>query len=239
MIKVSNFSKKYKGAKDYSTHDISFEVGDGKVLGLLGKNGAGKSTTIKSLCGIFPFDKGEIIVNGFNIMKEPVKAKATIGYSPDDHSIYEKLTGRECLNYMGSIFGVEQKTKEERIKYYSNEVDIAYALDKQICSYSHGMKQKICLCASLIHQPKLWVLDEPMLGLDPQTKQKVMDLIEGYAAKGNTVLFSSHDIYTVNKVCDYIAIINKGRLVDFIDMKNTPFNTVETLEAHFMELTKE
>ena len=239
MLKVSNFYKKYKGATRYSAENISFEVPDGKVLGLLGKNGAGKSTTIKSICGIFPFDKGQIIVNGFDVQKQPVKAKATIGYTSDDHSIYEKLGGRECLNFMGSLFGVSKANKEKWIHYYAKKFDIEYALEKQIASYSHGMKQKICLVASLLHQPKLWVLDEPMLGLDPQTKKIVMDYIREYADKGNSVLFSSHDIYTVSQICDYVAIINKGHLVDLIDMKHTIYKKTQDLEKHFMDLTKQ
>ena len=239
MLKVTGFYKKYKGATKYSTENVSFEVPNGKVLGLIGKNGAGKSTTIKSICGIFPFDKGSIIVNGFDIQKQPVKAKQTIGYSPDDHSIYEKLGGRECLNYMGSLFNVSKKDKERLIQYYADKFDIAYALDRQISSYSHGMKQKICLCASLLHQPKLWILDEPMLGLDPQTKETVMNFIREYANKGNSVLFSSHDIYTVSKICDYVVIINHGKVVDKIDMKHTKYKTAEKLEKHFMALTRD
>ena len=155
MLKLINFYKKYKGATKYSAEDISFEVGDGKVLGLLGKNGAGKSTTIKSICGIIPYDKGQIIVNGFDITKEPEKAKQTVGFSPDDHSIYEKLTGRECLNYMGALFRTKNEDKQRRIQEYADRLEITAALDKQISSYSHGMKQKVCVIASLLHQPKL------------------------------------------------------------------------------------
>jgi len=239
MIKVENFSKKYKGAATFAAENISFEVADGKVLGLLGKNGAGKSTTIKSICGIFPFDRGQIIVNDFDVARYPVQAKQSIGYAPDDHAIYEKLTGRECLNYLGNIYGLPLEQKKKLIEKYSVQLDIAHALDKQISSYSHGMKQKICLVASLLHQPNLWVLDEPMLGLDPQTKATVMNLIQEYAKEGHTVLFSSHDIYTVSKICDYIAIIQHGHLVDFIDMKNTKYTSAEELEKHFMELTKD
>lgn len=237
MLKVVNFYKKYKGATKYSAENISFTVPDGKVLGLIGKNGAGKSTTIKSICGIFPFDKGSIIVNGFDIKKQPVKAKQTIGYSPDDHSIYEKLGGRECLDYIGSLFNVSKANKQKYISLYAKRFDIESALDKQIASYSHGMKQKVCLIASLLHQPKLWILDEPMLGLDPQTKKTVMDFIREYANKGNSVLFSSHDIYTVTHICDYVGIINNGKLVDLIDMKHTKYKTAESLEKHFMSLT--
>lgn len=237
MLEVTNFYKKYKGATKYSAENISFKLPNGKILGLIGKNGAGKSTTIKSICGIFPFDKGKIIVNGFDITKQAVKAKQTIGYTPDDHSMYERLTGKECLNYIGSLFGVSKAKKEKLIHDLTNKFDIAYALDKPISSYSHGMKQKICLCASLLHQPKLWVLDEPMLGLDPQTKQIVKNFIKEYAKKGNSVLFSSHDIYTVLHVCDYVVIIDKGKIVDQINMSKTKYKTAEKLEKHFMDLT--
>lgn len=155
MLEVKNFCKQYKGAKTYSVNDISFFLPKGKVLGLIGKNGAGKSTTIKSICGIFPFEKGRISVNGFDITKDPVKAKKSIGYVSDDHATYEKLSGRECLEYIGSLFGVNKQTKQNLITYYANIFDIKHALDLQISSYSHGMKQKICLIASLLHQPKL------------------------------------------------------------------------------------
>jgi len=138
---------------------------------------------------------------------------------------------------MGSLYYVSELDKRQRLEYYAKILDITHALDKPISSYSHGMKQKICLIVSLIHQPKLWILDEPMLGLDPQTKSIVMDLIKDYASKGNSVLFSSHDIYTVSKICDYVAIIEKGKIVDYIDLKHTKYDTVEKLEEHFMELT--
>lgn len=237
MLKVENFYKKYKGATKYSAQDINFSLPDGKVLGLIGKNGAGKSTIIKSICGIFPFDKGTITVDGADITKDPIHAKETIGYTSDDHSIYEKLTGRECLNYMASLFLVDKKEKARLIEKYAKDLQITYALDQQIASYSHGMKQKICIIASLLHSPKLWILDEPMLGLDPQTKKTILDFIVKYAKKGNSVLFSSHDIYTVEKVCDYVVIINKGQVRDIIKMPNSKYKTAIELEKHFMELT--
>ena len=164
--------------------------------------------------------------------------KTKIGYSPDDHSIYEKLGGRECLNYLASFYGLNKEQKAKRIQYLARKFDIEYALDKKISSYSHGMKQKICLCASLLHNPELWVLDEPMLGLDPQTKLTVLSFIKEYAKKGNCILFSSHDIYTVHQVCDYVAIISKGKIVDLINMKRTKYKTVQALEKHFMQVSK-
>lgn len=237
MLEVKNLCKHYKGAKSYSINGINFFLPKGKVLGLIGKNGAGKSTTIKSICGIFSFDKGKITVNGFDIIKDPIKAKQSIGYVSDNHITYEKLSGREYLEYIGSLFGVNKQTKQNLINRYANTFDIKHALDIQISSYSHGMKQKICLIASLLHQPKLWVLDEPMLGLDPQTRKIVLNFIRLYASKGNSVLFSSHDIYTVKNICDYVGIINHGRLVDFIDLSKSKYKTVEKLDKYFMKLT--
>ncbi len=239
MIEVINFSKKYKGASKYSAKDISFCVDDGKVLGLVGLNGAGKSTTIKSIVGILPFSEGQILVNGIDISKEPSKAKQTVGYVPDDHSVYEKLTGREYVNYMGSLFGVSKELKKERLEKYSKQFGLRNELDNQISSYSHGMKQKICLIGSLIHNPKLWVLDEPMMGLDPTTMNEVKSCIRNYVKEGNTVLFSSHNLETVEKVCDLVGIINKGKLVKLINLEEAKKDPNFNLEQLFAEVTKE
>lgn len=239
MIEVINFSKKYKGASKYSAKDINFRVDDGKVLGLVGLNGAGKSTTIKCIVGILPFSEGQIFVNGIDISKEPAKAKQTVGYVPDDHSVYEKLTGREYVNYMGSLFGVPKELKKERLEKYSKQFELRNELDNQISSYSHGMKQKICLIGSLIHNPKLWVLDEPMMGLDPTTMNEVKSCIRNYVKEGNTVLFSSHNLETVEKVCDVVGIINKGKLVKFIKLEEAKKDPNFNLEQLFAEVTKE
>lgn len=236
MLQVINFSKKYKGANYYSAKNINFEVPDGKVVGLIGGNGAGKSTTIKSIVGILPFSEGQIIVNGFDIVKEPVKAKQTIGYVPDDHSVYEKLTGREYVNYLGNLYGVPKDLKESRLNYYAQIFNISAELGNQISSYSHGMKQKICLIGALIHEPKLWVLDEPMMGLDPTTMDEVKRCIRDYAQKGKSVLFSSHNLDVVEKICDRVGIISHGKLVEFIDLevakKSKDFNLEKIFAEH-------
>ncbi len=239
MLEVINFSKKYKGAQRYSTQDITFKVDNGEVLGLVGGNGAGKSTTIKSIVGILPFSEGQILVNGFDILKEPAKAKQTIGYVPDDHSVYDKLTGREYVSFMGSLYGVKKELKIKRIEYYSELFNIQNALDDQISSYSHGMKQKICLIGSLIHEPKLWVLDEPMMGLDPTTTNEVKKCIRDYAKKGNTVLFSSHNLDIVEEVCDVVGIINKGSLVKLVNLKESKEDSKFDLEKLFLRITEE
>lgn len=239
MLEVCNFSKKYKGADRYSTKNISFSVKDGEVLGLVGGNGAGKSTTIKSIVGILPFKEGKIIVNGFDVSKESEKAKQTIGYVPDDHSVYEKLTGREYANYMGSLYGVSKQDKADRIEYYAKMFNLGEKIDNQISSYSHGMKQKICLIGSLVHQPKLWVLDEPMMGLDPTTTNQVKKCIRDYASKGNTVLFSSHNLDIVEKICDSVGIIKNGELVAFVNLHEVKKDKDFDLEELFAKINQE
>ncbi len=239
MLEVNNFSKKYKGSTKFSAENISFCVDDGEVLGLLGGNGAGKSTTIKSIVGILPFDQGQIIVNGYDVAKVPAKAKQTVGYAPDDHSVYDKLTGREYVNYIGSLYSVPKKLKAERLDYYADLFRIANDLDNQISSYSHGMKQKICLIGSLIHEPKLWVLDEPMMGLDPTTTDEVKKCIREYARKGNTVLFSSHNLDIVQEICDTIGIIHKGHLVKYFKLKDAQKDPKFDLKELFFDITKE
>lgn len=239
MLEVINFSKKYKGANRYSAENISFKVENGRVLGLIGGNGAGKSTTIKSIVGILPFKEGKILIDGFDIIKDQTKAKQLVGYVPDDHSVYEKLTGREYVNYLGSLYGVNKEDKENRLKEYSQLFDITGSLDNQISSYSHGMKQKICLIGSLIHQPKLWILDEPMMGLDPTTMSELKDCIREYAKKGNTVIFSSHNLDVVEKICDEVGIIRKGKLVRFFNLQEAKQQPDFDLEKLFVEINKE
>lgn len=238
VLVINHFSKKYSGAANYSATDINITLESGKVLGLVGSNGAGKSTTIKSITGILPFSEGEIIVNGFDIKKDPVLAKSCIGYVPDDHSVYEVLTGREYADYMGSLWSVPKDIKKERIEYYAKLFNLEYAMDKQIAGYSHGMKQKICLIGSLVHNPKLWILDEPMMGLDPQTMNDVLNCIRDYANAGNAVVFSSHNLYVVGKICDFVAIIKAGHLVKFIDLKEASKDTSFNLERLFMQINE-
>lgn len=238
VLVINHFSKKYSGATNYSASDINIKLESGKVLGLVGSNGAGKSTTIKSITGILPFTDGEIIVNGFDIKKDPVQAKSCIGYVPDDHSVYEVLTGREYADYMGSLWSVPKDIKKQRIEYYAKLFNLEYAMDKQIAGYSHGMKQKICLIGSLVHAPKLWILDEPMMGLDPQTMNDVLNCIRDYANSGNSVVFSSHNLDVVGRICDFVAIIKGGHLVEMIDLKEASKDPSFNLERLFMEINE-
>ncbi len=235
MLKVKNLSKKYPANEKYSAQDVTFSVSAGEVVGLVGSNGAGKSTIIKCIIGILPFEKGNISVCDFDIVKDAEKAKKLIGYVPDDHSVYEKLTGREYINYMGSLYGA---TKEQKL-YATSELakmfGIDYALDMQIAHYSHGMKQKICILGALVHKPALWILDEPMVGLDPQTMMLLVKFIKNYADENHAVLFSSHSLDTVKKACDKVLFIKQGKIESTVDLnKQKDFD----LEKHFMKVNE-
>lgn len=236
MLKVSNLTKKYPKSDRYSVHDISFELKPGEIFGFLGQNGAGKSTTIKCLTGIIPFDSGTIEICGHDIVKDPIGAKLEMGYVPDNHSVYEKLTGREYVNYVADIYRVSKEKRTEIYNYYIELFKLQEAQDKQIKSYSHGMKQKICIIATLIHDPKLWVLDEPMIGLDPQAIAEIISIMKQHVAKGNTVFFSSHNLDLVKRLCDRCAVVNKGELVDFFDLKENEENK-KHLEERFFKIT--
>ena len=236
MLKVSNLTKKYPKSDRYSVHDISFELQPGEIFGFLGQNGAGKSTTIKCLTGIIPFDSGTIEICGHDIVKDPIGAKMQMGYVPDNHSVYEKLTGREYVNYVADIYKVSKEKRTEIYNYYIELFKLQEAQDKQIKSYSHGMKQKICIISTLIHDPKLWVLDEPMIGLDPQAIAEIISIMKQHVAKGNTVFFSSHNLDLVKRLCDRCAVVNRGEMVDFFDLKDNEENK-KNLEERFFKIT--
>lgn len=235
MLKLEHYSKKYLKNDFYSAKDVTFEVNEGTVCGLVGSNGAGKSTIIKSLTGVLPFGEGKITICGYDIVSQPEEAKRCIGYVPDDHSVYEKLTGREYINYMGSLYGATKEQKERTATELAQYFEIEHALDRQIATYSHGMRQKICILGAIVHEPKLWVLDEPMVGLDPQTMAKLRKFIRNYATKGHAVLFSSHALEVVRKVCDEVVFIRKGEVVDKIDLReNKDFD----LDDYFMKINE-
>lgn len=235
MLKVINYSKKYARSDRYSAQGISFEVADGEVVGLVGSNGAGKSTTIKAIVGILPFTEGEIVVNDCDITKKPEEAKRQIGYVPDDHSVYDKLTGREYINYIGSLYYATKEQKQYTIDVLATHFGIDHALDMQIANYSRGMRQKICIIGALVHEPKLLILDEPMVGLDPQTILLLRKFIREYANSGHMVLFSSHNLDTVQKTCDKVVFIQSGKVASTVDLREKKnFD----LDKYFMELNE-
>lgn len=236
MLKIEHLVKTYPKSDRVAVDDISFELRPGEIFGFLGQNGAGKSTTIKCLTGILPFDSGTIEICGYDIVKEPIKAKMEMGYVPDNHSVYEKLTGRECVNYVADLYRVPKELRTERIDKYAKQFRLEHAIDRQIKAYSHGMKQKICIIAALIHEPKLWVLDEPMMGLDPQSTAEIIAHMREHCAKGNTVFFSSHNLDLVKKLCHRAAIVNEGKLIDLFDIAGNEENKAN-LEERFFRIT--
>ena len=235
LLVIRNLKKRYINSKNYSINDLTLELKAGEIFGFLGQNGAGKSTTIKCVTGIHPYDEGQIVVCGHDMKTDPIEAKRNIGYVPDNHSVYEKLTGREYINYIADLYGVSLEDREARMNRYLKMFKITFAADRQIKGYSHGMKQKICIIAALIHNPRLWVLDEPMVGLDPQSMFDIIDEMKAHTAAGNTVFFSSHNIDLVSKLCDRVAIIHDGELKALIDLHEE--GKRESLEKVFRGLT--
>lgn len=240
MLEISNLVKKYKNSDRLAVNDVSLTVGDGEVFGFLGPNGAGKSTTIKCACGILPFDSGSITICGHSIKDEPIAAKKNMGYVSDNHALYDRLTAREYLNFICDVYGVGLNDRKTRADKYLSLFGLTDSYDTPIRSYSHGMKQKICVIGALIHNPRLWVLDEPMTGLDPKSAFELKELMKEHCKEGNSVFFSSHVLEVVEKVCDKVAIIDDGRLVtsfDIADLKTMKDN--KSLEDVFLSLTED
>ncbi len=237
MIRLTHVSKTYAKSDVKAVDDINLEIKDGEIFGFLGPNGAGKSTTIKMITGILTPGEGTIEVDGINIADNPIAAKQQIGFVPDNHETYETLKGTEYLNFIGAMYGVTGETLATRVQHYADVFELTDALPNLISSYSHGMKQKLMVIAALIHQPKVWILDEPMTGLDPQSAFKLKQLMREHADNGNTVFFSSHVIDVVEKVCDRIAIINHGRIVAVDTLDSIRANPDVSLEDIFLTVT--
>ena len=234
-LELEHFSKKYAMSPVYAVDDASFVVHGGEVFGFLGPNGAGKSTIIKSIVGIQPITQGKIYVCGYDVKLQPVFAKNIIGFVPDHYALYEKLTGREYLNYIADIYEVSQEDRDNRLKEYIHLFDLESSIDNKIKTYSHGMKQKITIISALVHEPKVWILDEPLTGLDPNSIYQVKECMKKHAAKGNIVFFSSHLIDIVEKLCDRIAIIKKGHIQCITDV-NEIEKTGKSLEDFYMSV---
>lgn len=235
MLKITNLSKRYGNSTVKSVDNLSLELKPGEVFGFLGPNGAGKSTTIKSIVGILPFEEGDIEICGVNLLKNPLKAKHNIGYVPDNHAVFERLTGREYVNHIANLYDVPVKQMEEIADYYVKMFRLEHAFDNPIKSYSHGMKQKISVIAALVHKPKLWILDEPLTGLDPQSAYQLKAAMRKHADEGNTVFFSSHILDVVENLCDRVCIIKKGQLQGVYDLEKLKEEGSESLEELFMK----
>ena len=229
---LKNFSKKYGSNNYYAVKDANLEINGGEIFGFLGPNGAGKSTIIKSIVGIQPITSGAIEVCGYDVDKQSVQAKKLIGFVPDHYALYEKLTGREYINYIADLYGVSKEDRDERINRYVTKFELTNAFDNQMRTYSHGMKQKIAIMSALVHNPKVWILDEPLTGLDPNSIFQVKECMKEHAKQGNIVFFSSHIIDVVERICDRIAIIKKGNILTCKTVEEIEKNS--TLEEFYM-----
>ena len=238
MIEITNVSKSYNGST-YAVKDLSLSVPSGEIFGFLGPNGAGKSTTIKMITGIHGVDKGTITINGKNIMEEPMEAKKTFGYVPDSPDMFLRLKGIEYLNFMADMYEVPKEVRQERIESLAKKFDLYNALSDQIQSYSHGMRQKIVIIGVLVHEPDIWILDEPLTGLDPKSAYILKEMMREHADKGKIVFFSTHVLEVAEKICDRVVIINKGNLQfkGNLDEMRDHFKSNESLEKMFLEMT--
>lgn len=233
MLRISNLSKTYKGEKK-AIENLSLEIESGDIYGFIGHNGAGKTTTIKCITGIFDFDKGEIFIDGMSIKDNPIECKKIMAYIPDNPDLYENMTGIGYLNFIADIFEIEQKKREDNIKKYSDSFEITNKLGNLISSYSHGMKQKLAIISAFMHEPKLLILDEPFVGLDPTASYILKEYMKEFCQKGNSIFFSTHVLEVAEKLCNKIAIIKNGKLI--INGSTERVKGSGTLENLFMEL---
>ena len=220
-IKLTNLNKSY--GKKQVLYDINLEIYQGELFGFIGKNGVGKSTTIDCILGSKLFDSGEILVNDLNIKEKPIKVKKMIGYVASEPTCYEDMTGAKYLQFVASIYEISPQIFVKNLDYLLKKFEFKEEdLYRQIKEYSHGMKQKICLIASLIHNPKIWILDEPTVGLDAMSANELSLLMKDYVKHGNTCFVASHNIDLISKLCDRVAIIKDGRIYRIFDLKHEP-----------------
>ena len=238
-LKFTDFCKRYGNSTRLSADHVNLEVKGGQIFGFLGPNGAGKSTCIKTTIGIQPVTEGRIEVCGYDVSTQSVQSKRCIGYVPDHYALYEKLTGREYINYIADLYGVSKEDRDIRIAKYIDLFELTQAFDNRMQTYSHGMKQKITIMAALVHNPKVWILDEPLTGLDPQSIYQVKLCMIQHAKEGNIVFFSSHIIDVVEKLCTDIAIIKKGQIVYQNTMKKVLEEHPEGLEEFYMNTIRD
>lgn len=239
MIELTNVSKSYNGHTK-AVDNLNITINDGEIFGFLGPNGAGKTTTIKMITGIIESNIGEIKINGINTKEKPIEAKKQFAFVPDNPDMFLKLKGIEYLNFMGDIYEVPKSERRKRIETLAERFEMTSALGDQIQSYSHGMRQKIVLIGALIHNPSVWILDEPMTGLDPRASFTLKEMMREHADSGKSVFFSTHVLEVAEKLCDRIAVINKGKILfcgTLREMKDH-FKGSGSLENMFLEMTE-
>lgn len=239
MIEFRKVFKNFGSKK--AVQDLNLIVKPGEIFGFLGPNGAGKTTTIKMLVGLTDPSGGEIFLDGINVRTDPLEAKKRLSFVPDNPDIYDKMTGIQYLNFLGNIYQLTEELKKERIETYAKDFEMTDALTGLISGYSHGMQQKICLIGALIHEPKVLILDEPMVGLDPKSSFRLKELMRQRCNAGNTVFFSTHVMEVAEKICDRLAIINHGKVIAVGTMDEIRGQAANqgSLEKIFLELTEE
>ena len=235
MLKIQNFTKMYddKAAVD----NLSLEVGAGDIYAFIGHNGAGKTTTIKACCGILQFEQGEIFINGMSVKENPLGCKKQIAYIPDNPELYEYLSGIKYLNFVADIYGVGKNERNERITKYADAFGLTGDLAQPVSTYSHGMKQKLAIISAWLHDPKLIIMDEPFVGLDPVAAHTLKTMMREHCDNGGAIFFSTHVLEVAERLCDKVAIIKSGRLVTSGDMETVKGDA--SLEAVFLELEGE
>ncbi len=233
MLRIVNYSKSYKN-RHKAVDQLSLDVQSGEIYGFIGHNGAGKTTTIKAIVGILDLTEGDIFVNGHSIKSEPLLCKQTLAYIPDNPDLYDAFTGIDYLSFIADLFGMSTKERENQIKKYSEAFELTPYLGDLIASYSHGMKQKLALISAFIHSPKLLVLDEPFVGLDPKASHTLKQLMREFCDRGSAIFFSTHVLEVAEKLCDQIAIIKAGKLMAKGKVADVIGN--QSLENVFMEL---
>ncbi len=240
MIELYHVSKSYNRGKVRAVDDLTLVVNPGEIFGFLGPNGAGKTTTIKMIVGLLRPDAGRIAVEGFDIARESLKAKQLTSYVPDYPAVYERLSGLEYLNFIGDVYGVSKSDRLERMGKWLEIFELASVITNPIQSYSHGMKQKIVLIAALLPAPRVMVLDEPLVGLDPRASHQIKEMFRDHCDEGKTLFFSTHIMEVAEKLCDRIGIIHKGRLIACGTMGELKalVEREQSLESIFLELTE-
>ena len=235
MLKIEHLTKKY-GEKT-AVEDLSLHILKGEIYGFIGHNGAGKTTTLKSIVGILQFEEGEIRIDGDSIQENPLACKKKIAYIPDNPDLYEFMTGVKYLHFIANIFGVDEKTRQERIRKYADLFEITSDLAQPIAAYSHGMKQKLAIIAAWIHNPELIIMDEPFVGLDPKASHILKGMMRGVCDEGGAIFFSTHVLEVAEKLCDKVAIIKNGKLIRLGTMEEVKGD--DSLEEVFLELEGE
>lgn len=235
MLKIEHLTKKYGDFK--AVDDLSLNIAPGEIYGFIGHNGAGKTTTLKSVVGILQFDEGEIFIDGTSVKSDPLKCKKEIAYIPDNPDIYEFMTGIKYLNFIADIFGVDSVKRLERIREYAGLFELTADLAQPISTYSHGMKQKLAIISAWLHDPKLIIMDEPFVGLDPKAAHILKGMMREVCDKGGAIFFSTHVLEVAEKLCDKIAIIKEGKLIRSGTMEDVKGD--DSLEEVFLELEEE